>query len=136
MAYLVSIGHPGRSWIEVGVLKKVIFNPSHLNWCSQVKECRHLKLLGSWSMMEGIATIPPASWAVLCRRLLRNQEFPIIEFTNLGVLLETLLLMGLLLEGVLTRGEGGLEHVLRIRPRLGPDHVVARVVEVRHGGSA
>ena len=37
MAYLVSIGHPGRSWIEVGVLKKVIFNPSHLNWCSQVK---------------------------------------------------------------------------------------------------
>ena len=69
-------------------------------------------------MMEGISTIPPASWAVL------------------GVLLETLLLMGLLLEGVLTRGEGGCEHVLRIRPRLGPDHVVARVVEVRHGGSA
>ena len=37
MAYLVSIGHPGRSWIEVGVLKKVIFSPPHLNWCSQVK---------------------------------------------------------------------------------------------------
>ena len=69
-------------------------------------------------------------------RLIRNQEFLIIEFNNLGVLLETLLLMGLLLEGVLTRWEGGREHVLRIRPRLGPDHVVARVVEVRHGGSA
>ena len=42
------------------------------------------------------------------------------------------LLMGLL-KGCLTRGVGGGQHVLWIGPRLGPDHVVAGVVEVGHG---
>merc|ERR1719220_410580 len=41
-----------------------------------------------------------------------------------------------LLEGSLTRGVGGREHVLWIGSRLGPDHVVAGVVEVGHGRPA
>ena len=56
-------------------------------------------------------------------------------FAHLSVLLLKALLMGLL-EGSLTRGVGGREHVLWIGSRLGPDHVVAGVVEVRHGRPA
>ena len=52
-------------------------------------------------------------------------------FAHLSVLLLKALLMGLL-EGSLTRGVGGREHVLWIGSRLGPDHVVAGVVEVGH----
>ena len=44
--------------------------------------------------------------------------------------------MGLLVKGGLARGVGGSEHVLWIGARLGPDHVVAGVVEVGHGGAA
>ena len=56
-------------------------------------------------------------------------------FAHLSVLLLKALLMGLL-EGSLTRGVGGREHVLWIGSRLGPDHVVAGVVEVGHGRPA
>ena len=51
------------------------------------------------------------------------------------MLLKALLLVGLL-KGRLTRGVGGCEHVLWIGSRLGPDHVVAGVVEVGHGRPA
>ena len=44
--------------------------------------------------------------------------------------------MGLLVKGGLAWGVGGSEHVLWIGARLGPDHVVAGVVEVGHGGAA
>ena len=52
-------------------------------------------------------------------------------FSHLCVLLETLLLVSLL-KGGLPRWVGGREHVLWVRTRLGPDHVVAGVVEVGH----
>ena len=55
-------------------------------------------------------------------------------FAHLGVLLKALL-MGLL-KGGLTRRVGGSEHVLWVGSCLGPDHVVAGVVEVGHGGPA
>ena len=53
-------------------------------------------------------------------------------FSHLCVLLKALLLVSLL-KGRLPRWVGGREHVLWIRTRLGPDHVVAGVVEVGHG---
>ena len=56
-------------------------------------------------------------------------------FAHLSVLLLKALLMRLL-EGRLTRRIGRREHVLWIGSCLGPDHVVAGVVEVGHGRTA
>merc|ERR1719295_989010 len=76
-------------------------------------EVGFLKLV-SRPVLQSIPAIPPAPRAVL------------------SVLLKALLLVRLL-KGRLTRGVGGCEHVLWIGSRLGPDHVVAGVVEVGHG---